>query len=357
MKIVDLRSDTVTKPTPEMRAAMASAEVGDDVLGDDPTVQKLESLAAEVIGKEAALFVPSGIMGNSLAIKLWTQEGDEVIVDSLSHCYHSEIGSMAVISRVLPRVMEYANGIPDPEEIRQSIRAEGPHSPRTSLICLENTHNLRGGRVVPIAVFERIREIADWYEVHIHLDGARIFNAAVATGVPAREFARFADSVMFCLSKGLCAPVGSMLAGPAPFITRARKLRRLLGGGMRQAGVLAAAGIVALTKMVDRLAEDHAKAKMLAEGLAGTPGLLVFPEETETNIVVLTIDISGIDASRFAEEATRRGVKCLPLNPKQVRLVTHHDVSAEDIPYAVEVLKGVSADLLASAGEGAPPSL
>ncbi|MHA2620158.1 MAG: GntG family PLP-dependent aldolase [bacterium JZ-2024 1] len=352
MKVVDLRSDTVTKPTPEMRSAMATAEVGDDVLGDDPTVQKLEALAAEHMGKEAALFVPSGIMGNSIAIKLWTQEGDEVIVDRLSHCYHSEIGSMAVISRVLPRVVEFANGLPDPDEIMANIRKGGPHTPKTSLLCLENTHNLRGGRVVPLPVFERLREIADWFEIRIHLDGARIFNAAVASGVSARAFAQHADSIMFCLSKGLCAPVGSILAGSAPFIARARKLRRLLGGGMRQAGILAAAGIVALTRMTDRLIEDHAKAKALANGLADTPGLLVFPEETETNIVVLTVDIPNLDATAFATEATRRGVLCLPVNDRQVRLVTHHDVSADDIPYAVEILKATTADLITQSSSG-----
>lgn len=348
MKIVDLRSDTVTRPTPEMRAAMASAEVGDDVLGDDPTVQKLEALAADLIGKEAALFVPSGIMGNSLAIKLWTHEGDEVIVDSLSHCYYSELGSMAVISRVLPCVVEYPDGIPDPEVIRSHIRRGGPHSSGTALICLENTHNMRGGRVVPLSIHERIREIADWYEVHIHLDGARIFNAAACTGIPAREFAQYADSVMFCLSKGLCAPVGSILAGPAPFISRARKLRRMLGGGMRQAGILAACGIIALTRMVDRLHEDHQKAKALASGLEGVPGLLVFPDTVETNIVIVTIEIPGTDAPRFAEEATRRGIKCLPVNDRQIRLVTHNDVAAEDIPYAVDILKALAMEWMAS---------
>jgi threonine aldolase len=353
MRIVDLRSDTVTKPTAEMRAAMVAAEVGDDVLGDDPTVQRLESLAAAIIGKESALFVPSGTMGNSIAIKLWTQEGDEVIVDSLSHCYHSEIGSMAVISRVLPRVLEYENGIPDPEAVRRAIRRGGLHSPRSALICLENTHNLRGGRIVPLSVFERIREVADWFEVHIHLDGARVFNASAASGVPATEFAKHADSIMFCLSKGLCAPVGSMLAGPAPFIARGRKLRRMLGGGMRQAGVLAAAGIVSLTKMIDRLHEDHAHAKALATGLEGTPGLRVSPEETETNIVVLTMDISGADAPKFAEEATRRGIKCLPLNDRQVRLVTHHDVQSDDIPYSIEVLQQTRASLVAGAASEA----
>ncbi len=263
-KYSDFRSDTVTRPTENMKKAMAEAVVGDDVLGDDPTVQKLESLAASIMGKEAALYVPSGTMGNSIAIKVWTKELEEVIVEERAHLYNMESTHMTFISRVTPRPLSSNRGAMDPEEVERNIRKPSVHLPRTSLICVENTHNNLSGAVVPMENLKAIREIADRHEIKIHFDGARVFNASHASGIPVKEYAAIGDSLMFCLSKGLSAPVGSVLVGDRDFIDYARRVRKALGGGMRQVGVLAAPGIVALTEMVDRLKEDHERAKKLA---------------------------------------------------------------------------------------------
>ncbi|MCR4397255.1 MAG: threonine aldolase family protein, partial [Candidatus Saccharicenans sp.] len=246
----DFRSDTVTRPTEEMRRAMMEAEVGDDVLGDDPTVQKLEELAAAIMGKEAGLFVPSGTMGNSIAVKMWTRELEEVIVEEKSHIYNMESTHLTFISRVTPRPLPSRHGIMDPELVRRHVRLPSVHTPRTSLICLENTHNNWGGAVLPLENFREIRKIADEFGLKVHLDGARIFNASQASGVPVKEYAQYCDSVMFCLSKGLSSPVGSMLVSDRQMIDYARRIRKALGGGMRQVGVLAACGIISLTGMV-----------------------------------------------------------------------------------------------------------
>ncbi|MGH8104175.1 MAG: GntG family PLP-dependent aldolase, partial [bacterium] len=281
--VVDLRSDTVTRPTPEMRRAMAEAVVGDDVLGDDPTVKELEALAAKTMGKQAGLYVPSGTMGNELAVKSWTHEGDEIILDSISHISKYELSGVSVISRVMPRFFKFERGVPNLTEIEPSIQVETANSMRTSLICLENTHNYHGGAVVPLKAFEDVRKFADMYELRVHLDGARIFNAATAAGVKVTDYAKQVDSVMFCLSKGLSAPIGSMLVGPSEFILRARRFRRMLGGGMRQVGVIAAAGLVSLRTMTTRLHEDHKLAKKLANGLAALPGIVLDPDSVQTN--------------------------------------------------------------------------
>ncbi len=268
----DFRSDTVTRPTEKMRKAMAEAVVGDDVLGDDPTVQKLERLAAETMGKEAALFCPSGTMANSIAVKMWTNVLEEVIVEERSHIYNMESTHMTFISGVTPRPVRSERGAMDPKDIVANIRKPNVHTPQTTLICLENTHNNWGGAVIPLENFKAVRKIADDNGLKVHLDGARIFNASVASGVPVHRFADQVDSLQFCLSKGLSAPVGSMLAANRERIEFGRRLRKALGGGMRQVGVLAAPGIIALTEMVDRLKDDHARAKKLAHGISGLPG-------------------------------------------------------------------------------------
>lgn len=338
---VDLRSDTVTRPTPEMRKAMAEAVVGDDVLGDDPTVKELEALAAKIMGKQAALFVPSGTMGNELAVKCWTREGDEIIIDSISHIARYELSGTSVISRVLVRPFQYKRGIPDLKEIEPAISVETANSMRTSLICLENTHNHHGGAVVPLPVFEDVRRLADMYELRVHLDGARIFNASTASGIPVTEYAKHVDSVMFCLSKGLSAPIGSMLVGPSEFILRARRFRRMLGGGMRQVGVIAAAGLVALRTMTTRLHEDHALAKKLANGLAELHGLVLDPGSVETNIVIFKVDHPKLNAQELVQRLKKKDVLCLAVGPGTIRMVTHKDVNAAGIAHTLETLNEI----------------
>ncbi len=338
-RVADFRSDTVTRPTPAMRRAMAEAQVGDDVLGDDPTVQELERQAADRLGKEAALFVPSGTMGNAIAVKVWTQEGDEVIVEERSHIYNLEVGHLAVVSRVIPRPLPSHRGAMDPDFVERHIRKRALHIAGTRLIALENTHNLWGGAVVPLANFQALREMADRHGLRIHLDGARIFNAQVASGVPAREFARYVDSVMFCFSKGLAAPVGSVLVGPREFIDEARRVRKLLGGGMRQAGVLAAAALVALNEMVDRLAEDHARARRLAEGLAHIPGIRIDVAGVETNMVYFEVDHPHKTAQDLVHYMAERGVLALVSPTGAIRMVTHHDIHDTDVDRALEVIR------------------
>lgn len=336
--MIDLRSDTVTKPTVEMRKAMAEAEVGDDVYGEDPTVNRLEELAAEMFNKEAALFVASGTMGNQVSIMAHTQRGDEVILEADSHIFWYEAGAMSVLSGVMPHPIKGNNGAMDPEEVRRAIRPKDIHFPRTSLISIENTHNRSGGRVVPLENFKAIYEIAKQFDMNVHIDGARIFNAAIASNVPVKEYAKYADSLMFCLSKGLCAPVGSIVVGSKEFIERARKARKILGGGMRQAGVLAAVGIVALTKMVDRLREDHENAKFLALKLREI-GYMVNPEEVETNMVILRTDNLRVNAHQLLKAMKERGVLAVAFSDSSIRLVTHNDVSRNDILRALDVLE------------------
>lgn len=341
-EISDFRSDTVTRPTEKMRRAMAEAVVGDDVLGDDPTVQKLEALAAEIMGKEAALFVPSGTMGNSVAVKVWTRELDEVIVEARSHIYNMESTHLTFISRVTPRPLPSNRGVMDPAEVERNIRKPSVHIPRTSLVCVENTHNNWSGAVVPIENLKALRRIADQYDVKLHLDGARIFNASTASGIPVKEYAALADSLMFCLSKGLSAPVGSMLVGPRSFIDYARRVRKALGGGMRQVGVLAAPGIVALTEMVGRLHEDHERAKRLASAIAELPGIQLNPEEVQTNIIVFGFSHPKFSVAEFLAELRKRKILALATTGG-IRFVTHKDIDDEDVERAIaafqEILK------------------
>jgi threonine aldolase len=340
MTYSDFRSDTVTRPTEKMRKAMAEAVVGDDVLGDDPTVQKLEALAAEVMGQEAGLYCPSGTMGNSIAVKMWTNILEEVIVEEKSHIYNMESTHMTFISGVTPRPVRSDRGTMDPKDILANIRKPNVHTPRTSLICLENTHNNWGGAVLPLENFKAIRKIADENGLKVHLDGARIFNASHASGVPVKEYARYVDSVMFCLSKGLSAPVGSMLVASRERIEFGRRLRKALGGGMRQVGVLAAPGIIALTEMVGRLKDDHARARKLAQGISGWPGITLNPEAVQTNILIFGFDHPTITVPAMIEKMKDKGILALAVSGG-IRMVTHKDVGDDDVDRAVKGFKEI----------------
>lgn len=336
--MIDLRSDTVTQPTDAMRKAMAQAEVGDDVYGEDPTVRRLEALAATKVGKEAALFVPTGTMGNQLAILTHTRRGDEILVEANSHIFFYEVGGPAALAGVQTRTLQGDDGVIDTNCICESIREENIHAPRTGLLCLENTHNRAGGAVVPPEVLGAMADAAHLHGVPVHLDGARIFNAAVALKKDVKELTEKMDSVMFCLSKGLGAPVGSLLAGSQRFIESARKYRKLLGGGMRQVGVLAAAGIVALETMIERLQEDHDNARRLSEAVAEIPGLSIEPKKVKTNILLFTVGTLDIDANKFIETLALEGVLATSFGPKTVRLVTHKDVDQSQIDQAIKIL-------------------
>ena len=337
--VVDLRSDTVTRLTPRMRIAVAEAEVGDDVYGEDPTVNRLQELAASIMGKEAALFMPSGTMANEVAIKAWTSPGDAILLDEECHVLHYELGGPAVLSGVQIDTVPITKGIMELHEVERRIRSADDHTPGTTLLCIENTHNRCGGTVVPLEHLKSLAELAQSHSLKVHMDGARLFNAAVALEVRASELAGPVDSLMFCLSKGLCCPVGSMLLGSRDFIERARRVRKLFGGGMRQAGILAAAGMVALTEMTDRLAEDHSRARWLAEGIAKIPGFLVDLEMVQTNIVYVE---TPCPASIIAEQLAREGVRCLPLDSYRLRLVTHHDVDDRGIERALQVFESLA---------------
>jgi threonine aldolase len=323
--MIDLRSDTVTKPTPAMRRAMAEAEVGDDVYGEDPTVNRLEAKAAEIIGKEAALFVPTGTMGNTIAIKLHTEHGEEVICDGRSHILNYELSMMAWFAGCVARAIPTADGLLSWDAIDREIRALAPNWARTGLIEVENTHNISGGVVYPMDRLTEICDRAHGRGIPVHMDGARIFNAAAALNVPVSAVAAKADTVMFCLSKALGAPVGSMLAGPKDLIAKGRLYRKRLGGGMRQAGVLAAAGLVALEESPAVLKQDHANARLLAAGLAAVEGILVSP--CETNIVIFDIAGLGIDSRTFSARLKEQGILANGVGPTTMRMVTHYDVT------------------------------
>ncbi len=336
--MIDLRSDTVTRPTPAMRRAMADAEVGDDVYGEDPTVQRLEARMAELTGMAAGLFVPTGSMGNQLAVKLHTRPGTEVIVEARSHLYNYELAAMASISGVLPRVVPTPAGLLDADAVAAALHVGAPYyvAP-TSLIALENTHNMAGGRLLPMAAQQAIVALAQTHGIPVHLDGARIFNAAAATGQSVAALCAGVDTVMVCLSKGLGAPIGSLLCGSAELIREARVWRKRLGGGMRQVGVLAAAGLVALDESPPRLREDHAHAQTLAAALAELPGVTVAP--VETNIVIAGLAGACLDAPQLIAELKARGILALAINPRTVRFVTHYDVGAADIRQTVAALR------------------
>ena len=337
-RIVELRSDTFTLPTESMRQAMAAADVGDDVWDEDPTIHRLQRVAAEMVGKEASLFVPSGTMGNLCALLSHTSAGDEVIVEAESHIFENEVGSAAVVGGLQLRPLQSRDGRLDPAAVRAAIREPDIHQPRTGLLCLENTHNLKGGTCLSPRHTAALAELAHASGVPVHLDGARVFNAAVAQQVDVQQLTGPVDSVMFCLSKGLSAPVGSMLAGSSAFIDRARRMRKMLGGGMRQAGVLAAAGLIALNEMVDRLAEDHANAQRLAAGLAGVPGLEMEP--VETNLVFGNCR-PPMTARDFVRRCREAGVLLDQTSASRWRMATHRGVTADDVEYAISAVRQV----------------
>jgi len=341
--VVDLRSDTVTRPTAEMRRAMAEAEVGDDVYGEDPTVNRLERRAAEIFGKDAALFVPTGCMGNLIAIKVWTHHGNEVICEERSHVNLYELASMSAIAGCMPRAVRGEDGIPTWRQVEAGIRPKIYYDSQTALICLENTVNMWGGTVYPTAQVEEICDHAHAMDLKVHLDGARIFNAATALGENVAQMTRKVDSVMFCLSKGLGAPVGSMVAGSKAFIERARIYRKMFGGGMRQAGVIAAAGLIALEKSPGRLHIDHENAKRLAEGIAEIPGLTIDPKKVRSNIVIFDCTKTGKTAVEICDALHPHGVWAQDTALYSVRVVTHCDVDRAGVERALMVLKDVVA--------------
>ncbi len=338
--MIDLRSDTVTLPTPAMREAMYRAEVGDDVYGEDPTTNRLETLAAERLGKEATLFVASGTMGNLVALLTHCGRGDEAILGDRSHTLLFEAGGSASLGGIHHyAVPNQPDGTLRLEDIEAAIRPDNEHYPRTRLLCLENTHNRCGGAVLDVAYTDAACELAHSHGLRVHIDGARIFNAAVALGVPARDLVRSADSVSFCLSKGLSAPVGSLLCGSAAFVAEARRWRKAVGGGMRQCGVIAAAGIVALEQMVDRLAEDHANARRFAEGIAAVPGIELDPARVETDIVIFGVDPERMPALQLVSMLYARGVQMSATGPVHIRAVTHYGISTADVDAAIGAVR------------------
>lgn len=331
---IDLRSDTVTKPTPEMYEAIRNAELDDDVLGHDPTVYKLERLAAEKVGMESAIFVPSGTMGNQVALATHTSPGDSVLFDEDAHMLFYEGASPAVIAGVQPRTVPSVNGVMVADMIEKRFMPKSHHTPGTTLLCLENSHNRAGGFVASVESHKAYRTAADRLGIKVHLDGARVFNAAVALGVDVREITQHLDSVNFCLSKGLCSPVGSVLCGTEEFIERAKFWRKRLGGGLRQAGVLAACGIVSLTKMVDRLADDHNRCKTLADAIQGLPGLKVV--RPMTNILMIDTELP---AQKWADALEQQDVWTVPMGPNRLRAVFHHDVDDDGLELAIAAFK------------------
>ncbi len=340
MRIIDLRSDTVTKPTLKMRQAMMEAEVGDDGFGEDPTTNKFEKMAAERLGKEDALFVASGLMGNLIAIMVYTKPGDGLICDKKAHINTMASGNTAALAGVTICPLDVdESGRFDMEELESCINLDDTRFPKTSLIVLENTNNLAGGTVVTPEETSKIYKIAKKYGLKLHLDGARIFNSAIAQGVDVAELTKDCDSVMFCISKGLASPVGSIIAGTKEFIAEARRKRKMLGGGMRQTGVLAACGIIALEEMIDRMKEDHDNARYLADGLAGIEGFSINLDTVQTNIIYFKFELPKVSCKRFVEDVSEKGVYTVYLERDYGRMVTHKDLNRSDIDYALEVIK------------------
>lgn len=344
-RLIDLRSDTVTKPTPAMRAAMANADVGDDVIDKDPTVEALQDLTAEILGKESAIYMPSGSMTNQVAVRIHCKPGDEFLCEAGCHIYNYEQAAFAQLSGLVARTVEGSFGVLRPEQLHGLIRPENDHLVRTRLVCLENTHNRGAGRIQP---YESVVAICDWAHQHglrAHLDGARLFNAVAATSIEAAEWAKHFDTVSVCFSKGLGAPVGSALAGPRDLIKEARRHRKLFGGGMRQAGIIAAGALYGLQHHRERLAEDHANAQILATAVRSIEGLQLQPEVVDTNIVIFRIDASLGTAAQFAGALHEQGMLCLAISATQIRLVTHLDVTTAECQRAGEILQ-LTADRL-----------
>jgi threonine aldolase len=338
---IDLRSDTVTKPSPEMRRAMAEAVVGDDVFMEDPTLNKLQDRAAQIFGREAALFVPSGSMGNLTCVMAQTRPGQEVICETNGHVYNYEMGALSAVAGVLPRVIEGEDGLLSWDTISKAIRPKVYYRPQTALICLENTVNMAGGTVLPTAMANDICDRAHAQDIRVHLDGARVFNAATCLHEDVADMTKKFDSVQFCLSKGLGAPVGSMIVGTRDFIERCRPIRKMLGGGMRQAGVLAAAGLVALERGPKRLQDDHDNAKVLADRLAQIAGITLNPGKVRTNIVIISLKGSGVSSTELLQRLAERRVLAVPVDGERIRMVTHLDVTREDVEAAADAVRSV----------------
>ncbi|MDH4223954.1 MAG: low-specificity L-threonine aldolase [candidate division Zixibacteria bacterium] len=340
-RYIDLRSDTVTRPSPGMRKAIFEAEVGDDVLGDDPTVKRLEIMVATLLGKEEAVYVPSGTMGNQVALKSLTSPGEEVILDVGSHIYNNEAGAASALSGLQLHPIKGERGILSSVQILQEIRPLNIHHPQTALVVLENTHNSAGGTIYPLEVIQDVHKVAKEHNLKMHLDGARLWNASVATGIPLKEYAKYFDSVSVCLSKGLGAPIGSVVSGNPEFIKRARRNRKMFGGGMRQVGIIAAAGIYAVENNIERLADDHKNAKILAEALAKLEGINIDMETVQTNMVIFEIKDEKKDAFWLVEKLKENDILTLASGKKKMRLVTHLDVNEEDIQKTIEVFERV----------------
>jgi threonine aldolase len=340
--VIDLRSDTVTKPTKEMREAAFNAEVGDDVYGEDPAVNKLEEEAAAILGKEAALFVTSGTQGNQIAVLTHCRSGQELLLEAESHIFYYESGAVSALAGVQTRTIQGSRGAMDPQLVRSAIRPEDIHFPDTGLICLENTHNRAGGAVVPVENMKQIYEIGAENHIPVHVDGARLFNAAAALGVSVTDFTQYCDTVQVCLSKGLGAPVGSILAGDKDFIVKARKWRKRLGGGLRQAGLIAAPAYVALTTMRERLIEDHQLARSFSDALKNIKGIQVV-NEVETNIVVVDVANLQMSSQAFVNELEKQGVLAVTFGPTSVRFTTHHQVNKLDIERTIDLVAKISA--------------
>jgi threonine aldolase len=341
MKIIDLRSDTVTRPSKEMRDAMARAEVGDDVYGEDPTVNKLQEKAAMLFGKEAALYVPSGTMGNEIAIKAHTRPGDEIIVEQDSHIFLYETGGPSLLSGVQMKTIPGKNGCFSPEQLKGALRGDAYYLPKTSLICLENTHGRSGGMTLPLSFIKDVRSVSISRKIPLHLDGARIWNASVASGISVKEYAAEFDSVSACFSKGLGAPVGSIIVGTEEFIQRCRRYRKIFGGGMRQAGILAAAALYALDVNLGRLEEDHKKAKFFAEQLRWLKGVRIDNEEVQTNMVMFELSHQNKTQTEILNLLKSRGLLLTPEGSTLLRAVTHLDVSMEEVRAASEIIKTI----------------
>ena len=343
--MIDLRSDTVTLPTDEMREAIANAELGDDVFQEDPAVNKLEAKAAKIMGKEAGLLVPSGTMGNLVSILVHCERGSEIILGEKSHTFMYEAGGISAFGGIHSRQLKnQVDGTIKISDIQSSIRTDNVHFPKTSAITLENTHNLCNGAPLSPEYTRSVAQIAHDNEMQLHIDGARIFNAAVSQGVDVKDLVTDADSVTFCLSKGLSAPVGSVICGSEEFIYRARRIRKALGGGMRQAGIIAAAGIVALETMVDRLQEDHTNARLLADGITDLPGIVLDPESIKTNIIYFDMDDDTLESADFLVALSTKGIQFFDTGPRRFRMVTHYGITAEDILYTIDAFKQTLAD-------------
>ncbi len=344
-EIIDLRSDTVTKPTEEMLEAIRHAELGDDVFEEDPTVKRLEKLAAERMGKEAALLVTSGTQANLISLLTNTNRGDLVILESESHIYWYEVGGISAIAGLLPWPLKSLTGALDPQEVEATIRPQNIHFPPPSLLCLENTHNRHGGTIITPNQIKAVSAVAHKNNLKLYLDGARIFNAAVALNVNVKEFTKHVDNLMFCLSKGLCCPVGSLLVGNQEFIRRARKLRKILGGGMRQAGIIAAPGIVALESMIERLKEDHLNARHLAEGISKIDGIQVNLNRVQTNMIYFNIEGLAITADHFISKLKENHILALALSKNKIRIVTHKGITKEHVEKTVAAIETISHEI------------